>query len=208
MCYSRPMTESIPTRWPSIQGDRTCDVCGRSTGNLARHRPACAKRNGDPITATTNLPERDRNEIIWAGAHAAAEITLDWDQQYQDGVTDLDMARLLRGLDQGALIVPSRNINRWRSEGPSPLRSERGYARRALTTVVNEAVRLGLAFIQRDRTGPATWRTYVASAPVHMRSRFNRARPACGGPNTTIKRYRLVDDLTLVDCQACVDLSS
>ena len=191
--------------WGNIPA--VCDVCERETGNLARHRPACARRAGE-VVSTTNLSDADRIKVIRAGCHATAEVMLDRDAQLREGVTDLDVARVLLALEGGALIIPGpRNSTRWMAPHGSPLRAMDGtYERRSLNRVVGEMIRLGLAYVATQRTGPSSFRRFLAPALVHARG--GRGRPACGGPTTTIKRFRLVDELTLVDCQACVDALS
>lgn len=187
-----------------------CDICGIQTGNLPKHRKACARKAGTVATAGP-ITAMEQDLIERAGSFAAADAVLNADAQMRGGVTDLDMARLLLALDSGAEIVMGKRTDTWVAPAGSPLKGFDGqFGRRSLSKVVNEAIRLGLAHVAVDRETPALVRTYLAPALTHARSRFNRVMPACQHPTTTIKRYRLMDRdrLALVDCQACVDIVS
>lgn len=186
-----------------------CDICHREVGHVPKHRKSCALKHGKPVL--TGPPTQAELDLIErAGAHAQAETTLDHDRRFQKGVTDLDVARVLHFLDRGGEIIAQPKANTWLAPAGSPLKAEGTYTRRNLSVVVNEAVRLGLAYVATERTGPATWLTYIAPSLVHLRSRFNRHAPACSRPQNSIKRYRLLDQahLSLVDCQGCVDIAS
>jgi hypothetical protein len=161
-----------------------CPLCGRETGNPGRHVPAC---------------ERDRALIARAGAHAAEPASLHPYARLQHGVTDLAVARLLRGLETGAEVYPEGRG--WKARRESPLGRLS-----ALERVVNECIRTGLVHTATERTGPAAWRTWLVPAITHAHHPEDRNRPGCLADITAgIKRWRLLDDLTLVDCQACVD---
>jgi hypothetical protein len=191
----------IPINLRSHPG--TCDVCGKQTGNLARHRPSCARKAGEPVS-TRNLSEKERALVIRGGGHAMAEAALEPEARLKEGVTDLEVAILLAALEDGLRIHPSRTLTRWTAVGGSPLKVGTRYIRRGLSTVVNEALRLGLVHLVAERTGPAMVLTYLVPAIVHAHG-DRPGEPLCGRPSTTIKRYRLVADLVYVDCQACVD---
>jgi len=164
-----------------------CPLCGRETGNTTRHVPAC---------------ERDRALIERAGAHAAEPASLHPYARFQHGVTDLAVARLLRGLETGVEVYPEGRG--WKARGESPLGRLS-----ALERVVNECIRVGLAHTATERTGPAAWRARLVPAPTHARHPEDGNRPAClADYSAGIKRWRLLNDLTLVDCQACVDALS
>jgi len=160
-----------------------------------------------PMTIAELAP-KDQGLVIRASAHAAAEAMLLPGSRFQEGVTDLEVARVLSALERGALIVPSASRpNRWMLGvgTPNPLVGmESNAGPRPLSRIVAEMIRLGLAYPRTERTGPASYRTYLEPAMVHLRGPVWRL-PMCGGPSSTIKRYRLVDDLTLVDCQSCAD---
>lgn len=182
-----------------------CDICKIKTGNLPRHRVACARKHGKstgtPIKAMDNV-------VMRAGSFAAAEAVVPVDGQFKNGVTDLDVASLLAYLDQGGVVVPRQRLDRWTAAAKRGAVLPSG-SRRNLSTVVNETIRLGLTTVATERTGQHTYRTFLAPAMVHMRSRFNRALPACTRPAASFKRYRLMDDrMDLVDCLACLDIAT
>lgn len=188
-----------------------CDICGITTGCLPKHRKACARKAGQ-VPATGPLTEAELAAIDRAGSFAVADAVLDYDRQLHNGVTDLDMARLLLALDQGAEIVMGGRTDRWLAPAGSPLKGMDGrYQRRSLSKVVNEAIRLGLVFVATDHPDgiPALVRTFIVPSLTHVRSRFNRLAPMCARPTNSIKRYRLLDPshLVLVDCQRCVDVA-
>lgn len=190
----------------------TCDVCGREVGNLPSHRRACARKAGQ-VPATGPITEEELGLIERAGSFAVADGVLDHDRQLQRGVTDLDVARLLLALDQGAEIIMSGRTDRWVAPTGSPLKGMDGrYERRSLSKVVNEAIRLGLAFVATDHPDgiPALVRTFLVPCLTHLRSRFNPLAPTCSRPTNSIKRYRLLNAsaLALVDCQACRDIAA
>lgn len=161
---------------------RACPVCGRETGSLGKHRPAC---------------ERDHRLAARAAAHA------DEEHVYSDGVTDLDIARLILALERGALIHPTASMTQWAAPAGSPLRAPK----RPLNATVNEAIRVGLCRVATEPTGPSAVRVRLAPAPVHARSEVRPLMPACqvfSLPQPD-RYWRLLDDLTLVDCQGCID---
>src|SRR6185503_7723511 len=181
LCYSRAMASIEPSTAPHVG---QCPFCHRETGNVTRHVPAC---------------ERDRALIARAGAHAAEPESLHPYARLQRGVSDLDVARLLRGLETGVEVYPHHNT--YRARGNLPLG--------ALGRVVSECLRLGLVHGQTERTGPASWKAWLVPAPTHARHPEDGNRPAClADYSAGIKRWRLLNDLTLVDCQACVDALS
>lgn len=187
----------------------TCDVCGKPSGNLPKHRVACARAAGRPALATEPT-QAELDLIERAGAHAAAEAVLRPSAQLQGGVTDLDVARVLLFLDGDGEIIYLPKSKQWLAPAGSPLKDGLKYTRRSLTTVVNEASRLGLVYPARNEPGPHQGPWYLAAALVHYRSAADRLTPMCASTArpSKIKRYRLVDDLTLVDCQGCVDIAS
>lgn len=142
------------------------------------------------------FPTKPDPLILRAGAHAVREDLLPTESRLRDGVTDLDMARLLRGLESGTEVWLEGY--RWQCPPRSPLRAK-------LAGTVNEAIRVGLVHQVADRTGPHTVRQLLVAAPVHLRSADNPDRPACHQP-ITYKRYRLMnaEDVQYVDCQACL----
>lgn len=156
-----------------------CPHCGRPSGWLERHVGACR-----------------RDTALAARAAAHADETSEW----QNGVTDLDVARLILALERGTLIHPTASMTQWAAPAGSPLRAPH----RPLNATVNEAIRVGLALTVTERLGPSRTLTRLAAAPVHARNPRRPLLPAC--QDLPSPRYwRLLDDLTLVDCQACID---
>lgn len=163
-----------------LQGAR-CPSCTRRVANLPKHLPAC---------------ERDQGLIARAGAHAADPELLPEEARFQGSVTDLDVARLLLALDRGAAVWPHERG--WRTEQRTALMFGR------LSATVRECLRLGLVHTMREQTGPSSFREFLVPAITHLRHRADHRAPACPAPRS-IKRYRLVDDRVLVDCQTCLD---
>jgi hypothetical protein len=161
-----------------------CHHCGRETGNVTRHLPRC---------------EREQAIIIRAGAHAADPEALHPSARLRRDVTDLAVAVLLRALENGIRVWPEGDT--WKSTEKMPLG--------ALRRTVNECLRLGLVHTHGERTGPSSWNLWLVPAITHAHHPEDRNHPACLADAVAgIKRWRLLDDLTLVDCQACVDALS
>lgn len=181
---------SAQTGLPSAAG--ICRVCGRETGNLARHTPACRAR------AAASLA--DARVVGRAAAHALPEDALEPAQRFQGAVTDLRVARLLRALDEGVSVVQGGRYG-WIAPDGSPLSQPR------LAAVVAEALRTGLARAVSTPVAPGIRQVRLVPAPVHLRAPTDAYRPSCrplrvtGSPT----RYRIVDDRDWVDCQACLD---
>lgn len=134
-------------------------------------------------------------EIVRAGAHATNPEDLPPEARFRDGVTDLDMARLLLAVERGVPIVMQGY--RWTCPSHSPLRAR-------LASTVSEGIRLGLLHQASVPTGPHTRVQTAVAAPVHLRSATDPDRPACPQPRS-FKRYRLMSaaDIRYVDCTAC-----
>jgi len=176
-----------------------CDVCGRATGNLAKHRPACARLYGR-VPAPVPLTRDEDALILRAGTHAVHANLLPPESLLQGGVRDLDIARLVHYVERGGLVWP--NARTWKADGMPAMR------RPSLTLVVNEALRLGIVKPITVRTGPGVYRTLLAAASTHARSAYVSWLPACGRQDLHALRYRLLDrdHLMYVDCQACLDM--
>lgn len=180
----------------------TCDICRRPTGNLPMHRPACARDHGRlPLAEPISLKEEEL--VFRAGLHAVPPAQLDPAERLERGVSDLDVARLVHQIERGNIIYPSSSHQTWRSTGPVP----RG--RRALSTVVSEALRLGIVHPVVEHTSPHIYRTRLAAAPTHAKRRGYTNKPACRLMSIQVRRWRLLpaDQLAYVDCQACLDLA-
>jgi len=181
---------------PKVQD---CDVCGQETGNLAKHRPACARKAGR-IPATVPLSLAEDGLILRAGTHAVHEGLLEPVARLQGGVSDLDIARLVLYVERGGLVWPTDSRRTWKADGMPAMR------RPSLTRVVNEGLRLGILRAITVKSGASTYRTLLAAAPTHIRSKRGQM-PACGRQDLHALRYRLLDSnhLAYVDCQACLD---
>lgn len=182
-----------------------CDICTRETGNLAAHRPACARRHGrypSPVPI-----ERAEEELIYrSGTHAVHEHLLEPQARLQGRVQDLDVARLVFQIERGTMVTPSPTGRTWRAHG---LEGRIWSQNISLTRVVQEATRLGITRVVVERTGPNVYRTRLVAAPTHARSIKDRNRPACGLQDPHVLRWRLLDrdHLAYVDCQGCMDVA-
>jgi hypothetical protein len=188
------MTE---TRVPAKRGPKggTCGGCGREVGALANHQRYCLQVDHATLNARTE------SLTIRAGAHARPPEGLRAAQRFQNGVTDLDVARALFGLEQGTR--PYRNtMGRWFAPTGSPMSGINAPGRgRMLSSVVNEMIRTGLVRHYRNREGD-----HLLPAPVHYLDRTDGTmHSAClfVGEDMGPMRARLVDRLDLVDCLAC-----
>lgn len=157
-----------------------CPSCGRTSGWLERHIGAC---------------RRDKALAARAAAHA------DEEHAYRDGVTDLDVARLILALERGTLIHPTASMTQWAAPAGSPLRAPH----RPLNATVNEALRVGLCRVAVEHPRPSVALSRLAAAPVHARNPRRPLQPACIAVLSGTRYFRLLDDLTLVDCQGCID---
>lgn len=144
---------------------------------------------------TSTLTPKEAADIERAGAHAAAEAVLRAAQRLQHGVTDLDVARVMRAIELGHR--PYRNrIGRWFMPSGTPAQA----INFRMSHVINEMVRTGLLRHYVDREGD-----HFLPAPVHYRNPEDRNVSAClfVGEDMGPMRARLVDRLDLVDCLAC-----
>lgn len=149
------------------------------------------------MTTKLKLTPGDRILAERAAAHALAEVRPD--ARFTGGVTDLDVARLLRALEGNPPVRITRNDQgRWYAE-PNRITG------RAVSPVVNEMIRTGLLAHVRDR-GPSGAVTHVlVPAKVHLR-KLDELTTRCGEPGEGQgpKRVRLVSDPIMVDCLACL----
>lgn len=136
------------------------------------------------MTTLTAFPSpAELRGIERAAAHAVHESALSPEARFRDGVTDLDVARVLRAVESGVRVVQPRGLGyRWAGLDLGPGK---------LTVVVREMIRTGLA---ENRDG------LLVPAKVHLDA--GDRTPACGG--TKALRHRTHADLALVDCLGCV----
>lgn len=144
---------------------------------------------------TQTLTAKDEASIIRASAHSAAPAVLRAAQRFQDGVTDLDVARVMRLIELGYRPYVNRN-HRWFMPSGAPMQGQN----RSVSTVINEMIRTGLVRHYRDREGD-----HLIPAPVHCRNLTDPSVSAClfVGEDMGPMRARLVDRLDLTDCLAC-----
>lgn len=186
---------SLPT------GSVQCDVCGRFTGNLAMHRPKCARSAGRLPLTTAVSPDEERH-ILRAGVHGMPAADLEPEARLGRGVNDLDVARLVLQIERGTVVYPTATMRTWKATPAMPT------ARRSLTTVVAEALRLGIVYPITLPMGLNVFRTQLEAAPTHARRAGCVNRPACLAIDPKVLRWRLlnVGQLAYVDCQACMDV--
>lgn len=148
---------------------------------------------------TFDLSLRELDLITRAGAHSLAETRLAPVQRFRDGVTDLDVARLIHRIERGTTIVPSSPGCWTVLAGPNALIPH-------LSRVVREAMRVGLVHEDTVRTAPDVVRTILVAAPVHLRHpRLVRGQTACtASARVPYGRFRTLPDVDLVDCSACL----
>lgn len=182
----------------------TCDVCAKESGNLNRHRAACARRHGR-LPSAVPLSVADERLILRAGTHATHVNLLAPEARLHGKVRDLDIARLVLHVERGGIVVPSATGRTWYAEGMPKLPGQNV----SLTRTAQEAVRLGILRIVVRATGRDIYRTQLSAAPTHARSARDRRRPVCGLVDPDVLRWRLLDraHLAYVDCQGCMDLA-
>lgn len=130
-----------------------------------------------------------------AGAHGAEPETLPEPARLRHGTLDLEAARLIHLIEQGNVIVPRSYPRSWRFlDTLMPHMT-------GLSRIVEECLRVGLVYADVVRTGPSIRRTQLAASVVHL---DRGGRTACNMSDAMpMLRYRLLDDLSLVDCLAC-----
>jgi hypothetical protein len=151
----------------------------------------------DLAIEVANLPEREQTLILRSVAHVADESRLPEQMRLCNRITDLDVARLIHGIERGAIVVQRDAV--WVDRG--------GLMRRRmphLTRIVNECLRLGLVDRVSQEISPDVWRVWLSAAPVHQQA--PGGGPVCpvAGERRT-RRLRLSDDPGLVDCPACLE---
>lgn len=178
----------IKTGYPAAAG--TCPTCHRETGNLAVHVRAC---KGPVIT----LGPADRAAIERAAAHAVAPALLPEAGRLQGTVTDLDIARLVRVLEAGGEVF--QGGTGWTTTNALLPKSR-------LTTIAGEALRLGIVSAVSEPTGPGVRKVWIVPAIVHVKPFPAALVPPCKPDMAAgVKRWRMLADRSLVDCQACLD---
>lgn len=143
------------------------------------------------------LTEGDRILAERAAAHALAEVRPD--ARFTGGVTDLDVARLMRALESNPPVRITRNDQgRWYAE-PNRITG------RAVSPVVNEMIRTGLLTHLRVLGPSGTVTHHLVPAKTHLRAE-DALITRCGEPGEGQgpKRVRLVSDPIMVDCLACL----
>lgn len=179
------------------RGSGPCPKCGRTTGNVAKHLKACEARHAS-LAAEAELSPADLRLIERACAHAVHEEVLEPVQRFRNGVSNLDVARLLKALESGAEVIQGGSAG-WTVPTGSPLR------RGGLAKTVQEALRTGLVHAVSKPTGPGVRRVWIVPADVHLTDRWDNLQPACGpGAGDGSRRWRLVRNREWADCPACL----
>lgn len=145
--------------------------------------------------ALSTLSEREQHLILRSVLHCTDQ-ELPEQAQFHNHVTDLDAARLILAVERGTIVV--QRDTAW-TDFTGTLRARMPH----LTRIVNECLRLRLVVRHTEHIWPDVWQTKLAAAPVHLEAGVNR--PACVRPGE-VARYRLTDDIGLIDCKACLDL--
>src|ERR1044071_5731321 len=164
-----------------------CKICEREVGNLATHTRSCERARAEFDQPDLSLEE------FWALERATAHVQSNV-EPFENGVTDLDMARLLRALEAGTEVCQGGRAG-WAAPTGSPLK------RTGLAKTVNEAIRVGLVTAVTLRTAPSIVYVRVVPAPVHLLA--EDGGPVCRPPQG-LKRYRMVDNRDVVDCFSCL----
>jgi hypothetical protein len=132
--------------------------------------------------------EQEARLIERAGTVAMPDHLLRSAQRLHGGVTDLDMARVMRAVEAGVDLYQNR-LGRWCAPVGSPLPNGR------TSTTVHEMIRTGLLRHFRDHLIPA---------PVHLDSGERVSVCLFVGEDLGPMRARLTKDVDLVDCQNCL----
>jgi hypothetical protein len=154
-----------------------------------------------PILTTTEAGQRFATR---AAAHAAHESVLRVAQRWTDRtVTDEGVARVFLALEYYGTKPYRNTAGRWYAPTGSSLTGLGSQ----LSAVIREMIRTGLVRHWRDREGD-----HLIPAPVHLAFESCPFEPhsAClfTGEDMGPMRSRLVDDLDLVDCLACLEAVS
>ena len=160
----------------------TCRHCGRETGSLIVHERSCFRPT---VEEEAQLIER-------AGTVAMPEGTLRAAQRFHEGVTDLDVARVMRAIEAGAQLYQNR-LGRWCAPIGSPLKFAK------TSTTVHEMIRTGLLRHYRDRDGD-----HLVPAVVHLDQGDHLSACLFAGEDLGPMRARLTPEMDLVDCQNCL----
>jgi hypothetical protein len=150
------------------------------------------------MTSTLHfLPtERERILIERSSAHACRADLLEPEARFQNGVTDLDMARLMLMLERGTQLRRESRTGRWFPPVGSPLNGQ------IASKVVAEGIRTGLLYHVRgiDVLIPAD--VHWAAWDEGVGRRITRCRTA--GENRGPKRVRISAEAVMVDCPRCL----
>jgi hypothetical protein len=145
---------------------------------------------------TSYLPSPlERTWIERAAAHCQPEDRLTPEARFRDGITDLDVTRVMLAIERGAVITQSVT-GRWYAPSGTHVDQQ------SLSRVVNEMIRTGLAVHHLSGVLIPTL-VHMDSWDEGMQWRVS----ACGvaGEGMGPKRVRLHASPGLVDCLACLD---
>jgi hypothetical protein len=127
-----------------------------------------------------------------SSAHVFPREALRPAQRLQNGVTELDVARVMHELEKGVRLHMSR-MGRWAGPRGSRLGSK-------CSPAVQEMIRTGLVRHYRDREGD-----HLIPAKVHLDLGNHESACHFAGEGMGPMRARLSEQLELVDCLACCD---
>jgi len=155
--------------------------------------------SGGTLEGMSEMTEAETRAINRAGAHAAAPAVLRPAQQFMYGVTDLQVARVMRALE-GGVNFTHLGGPRWAAPLGHPLNTPEWQQR--LRQVIPEMLRTNLV---RHLRGPLGGGGVLIPAPVHLRNAEDRNLSAClfPGEDRGPTRARLSSDLLDVDCLEC-----
>lgn len=137
----------------------------------------------------------EKTWIERAAAHCQPAERLTPAARFQDGVTDLDVTRVMLAFERG-YVISRRPTGRWFASSGAPVDQN------SLSRVVTEMIRTGLLVHHVSDV--------LIPALVHM-DRWDEGMQwrvsACGVPGEGMgpKRVRLHSSPGLVDCLACLD---
>ena len=127
-----------------------------------------------------------------SSAHVFPREALRAAQRFQDGVTELDVARVMHELESGVRLYVNR-LGRWCAPHGSKLGNKTSPA-------VHEMIRTGLVRHWRDREGD-----HLIPARIHLDLGDRQSACHFVGEDLGPMRARLSADIDLIDCRDCAD---
>lgn len=192
----------MPTQYLTGALPGTCDICFKPTGNLPKHRVACARKRGR-LPLGVPVTEDEEALIVRAGTHAMNPALLEPQARFYSPVSDLHVARLVHHVESGVKVWPSPTRKTWYADESYTGKQHSP----SITRIVMEALRTEVVAVVTEKTGVNRYGTFLRAEPTHARSAEDAAKPACKQFGRGNKRWRLLDiaNLMYVDCLACLD---